>query len=95
MLRNSNGTNENRAKFLRDSVNPMSPCDGRGVAGPVSPGEMPPGILGPNPMRGTDSHQSARHSNENRTVVPAEKSRSHYTSEIRRRLHSTSGDSYK
>jgi hypothetical protein len=86
MLPNSNGSNENRAKFRRDSVNPMTPCDGTGSATARAHNDLPPGILGPNPMQGTDSHQNARHSNENRTVVPGEKSRSKYTAEIARRL---------
>jgi hypothetical protein len=87
--------NENRARSEVAGVrNRMSPCDGTGVAPPRSHNDLPPPIRGDAPMT-LDPHANARHSNENRTVAPAEKSRSSYTSEVRRRLHSTSGDSYK
>jgi len=43
------------------------------------------GICSSTPMR-VDPHSNARHSNENRTVRPAEKARTGYTAEIKNRL---------
>jgi hypothetical protein len=93
MLRNSDGTNENRAKFRRDSVNPMSP---RSAFGPIAGGsaidpansvpgvEMGAGILGA-PLN-PDPHSHGRRSN-NLSKMPPEKPGSHYAEENRRRIH--------
>jgi hypothetical protein len=85
----SRAGNENRAHIHKAGrYQMMTPCDGTGAAGAVSPGELPPGILNSNSMPMTlDAHQNARHSNENRSVAPAEKNRSKYTEEIHHRIH--------
>jgi hypothetical protein len=86
--------NDNRGR-LRDSLNPPTPRPASGdPIGATSPNSITsPGILGA-PMC-LDPHKDARHSNDNRTVAPGAKPRSHYTNEIRRRLSPGSGDTYK
>jgi hypothetical protein len=77
--------NENKAHIGKGGIeNFMTPCDGSGSAGPVSPGEMGPGILGA-PVN-SDPHRHGRNSN-NLSQKPPERPGSHYTDEIHRRLH--------
>jgi hypothetical protein len=95
MLPNSNGSNENRAKFRRDSMNPMTPCtaDG-GVARARAHNDLPPPLRGDAPIF-TDPHARLRYGADNLSVKPGEKSRAHYAAEDRRRLRPGSGDTYK
>jgi hypothetical protein len=102
MLPNSNGTNENRAKFRRDSVNPMTPrsADGPIATGRIDPNcvaapEQPPGILRSGVPMTLDPHKNLRNSAFNLSVKPAEKSRAAESAETRRRLNPASGDTYR
>jgi hypothetical protein len=79
--------NENRAR-LSDSRNLPTDRDAGTSSGMRHDAHSVPGndIFAP-PVRGdapirVDPHANARHSNESRTVRPAEKSRAAYTSEI-------------
>jgi hypothetical protein len=86
--------NENR-KRLADTINrPMDRSADGSIAGgaridvnSVPGNEMPPGILNSNstPMM-KDAHAAGRHSYDNVTVKPAEKSRAAESAETRRRL---------
>jgi hypothetical protein len=76
---------ENRARFLRDSVNTPTPCRADGVASAMPANDLPPGILGA-PLN-SDPHRHGRHSHENLTQKPGERPGSHYTAENRRRLY--------
>jgi hypothetical protein len=89
--------NENRAHIHKGGrYQEMTP---RSADGPIADGridpansvpgnEMPPGILNPNSMpMMKDAHANARHSNENRTAMPGEKSRTAYADENRRRIY--------
>jgi hypothetical protein len=92
MIPNSNGSNENRAKFLRDSMNPMTPCDGSGSATARAVpdasgrgGDLPMSIRPDMPLT-TDPHARGRHSN-NISQKPPERSGSSLMAEIHHRLH--------
>ena len=78
--------NENRAHIEKSGVeNRMTPCDGTGSAGAVSPGEMPPGILGKSMF--TDPHQNQRGHHQNLTNKPREISPARHQSEARARIY--------
>jgi hypothetical protein len=88
----SRAGNENRAHVAKAGrYQMMTPCDGSGSAGAVSPGDMGPGILNGNSVPMTlDPHAGARRSNDNISVKAPEVSRTARTREIDRRL--TSGN---
>jgi hypothetical protein len=80
--------NENRAHIGRTTLvnwpTPMN-ADG-GVASANPPNALPPGILNSGVPMMKDSHAAGRHSYDNMTVKPGEKSRAAESAETRRRL---------
>jgi hypothetical protein len=85
--------NENRARQEKAGVyNRMTPYESEYRA--PSPNEPPPPLRGDAPMM-LDPHARGRHSVDNLSVKPGEKSRSSYAAEDRRRLRPSSGDTYR
>jgi hypothetical protein len=86
--------NENRAHVGRAGIynEPTPMTSTGGVAGPVSPGEMPGGLLNGNSVPMTlDPHSGQRRSN-NLANPAGEVSRSARTAETRRRIYSRNTD---
>jgi hypothetical protein len=78
--------NENRARIETAGVyNRMTPCDGSGSAVAHPANDLPMPIRGDAPEN-PDPHSHGRLSN-NLSKKPFERPGSHYTEEIRRRVH--------